>query len=284
MGDIQQELTTSLLSIYPEGEANSICDWVMEYYTGKSRMQRLMDQSTELSKVIINAIHLAKEELLQHRPVQYVLGEAWFMGLKFLVNESVLIPRPETEELVAFAIANRQHATVSILDIGTGSGCIPIALKKQLPDAQITSIDVINEALQVAVKNATANGTNIHFIHLDFLDENKWPALPIFDIIISNPPYVPLAEKALLDKHVTAWEPGTALFVPDGDALIFYKKIAVFGKKHLQSSGKIFVETHQDYAMVTQQIFESNGYQTELQKDINKNDRMVMAWGGMEFL
>ncbi|MES2773948.1 MAG: peptide chain release factor N(5)-glutamine methyltransferase [Bacteroidota bacterium] len=283
IGEIQQELITSLLSIHNEGEAGTICDWVLEYHTGRNRMQRMIDKETQLPSETITAILLCKDQLLQHRPVQYVLGEAWFMGLKFFVNEAVLIPRPETEELVALLLdsckLNSDEGLMSfILDIGTGSGCIPIALKKQLPGADIVSVDVCNEALQTAIKNASANQVSVNFLHMNFLDENKWDSLPVFDTIISNPPYIPLSEKATLDKHVIAWEPGTALFVPDNDPLLFYKKIGIFGKTHLAAGGKIFVETHQDYAVAAQQMFEENSYATELKKDINGNDRMITAW------
>ncbi|MEO7312204.1 MAG: peptide chain release factor N(5)-glutamine methyltransferase [Chitinophagaceae bacterium] len=275
IGQIQQELITALLTIYPRGEAATIAAWVMEHYTGRTRMERLLDKSSEISTSTFSSIQVAREELLRHRPVQYVLGEAWFMGLKLSVNESVLIPRPETEELVGWLLNDSPVLAGSILDIGTGSGCIPISLKKQLPLSDISAIDVCNAALQTAIKNAASNHVTVDFTHFDFLDETKWTALPVYDTIISNPPYIPLAEKDKLDKNVTAWEPGTALFVADGDPLIFYKKIATFGKSHLVKGGKIFVETHQDYAMATQQLFDEKGFTTELRKDVNDNYRML---------
>lgn len=284
MGTMQQELKSALLTIYQQDEAVVICDWVLDYYTGTTRMQRATDKPALPDINIIKNINEAKEQLLLHKPVQYVLGEAWFMGYRFFVDENVLIPRPETEELVAFVVENIASTTnisvaeLNILDIGTGSGCIPVLLKKQFPQAKICSIDVCNAALQVAVKNAAALQASIHFIHLNFLEEANWQSMPVFDIIVSNPPYIPLTEKAALDKNVTAWEPGTALFVPDNDALLFYKKIAHFGKNHLAPGGKIFVETHQDYALTTKKMFEEKGYTALPKKDINGNDRMLMVW------
>ena len=281
IGDIQQELKSALLSIYDEAEASIIQQWVMDHYTGTARMQRMMDRNMAITPDQILLIRSAKEQLLLHKPMQYVLGEAWFANMQFFVNENVLIPRPETEELVAYLVASCQltvTSKLSILDIGTGSGCIPIAIKKQLPTVQITAVDVCNEALLVAIKNAARHGTDIHFMHFDFLNETRWNELPVFDCIVSNPPYITAKEKHGMAKHVTAWEPGTALFVPDNDALLFYKKIAAFGKTHLAPNGKIFVETHQDYAIATQQMFETNAYETELKKDINGNNRMLLAW------
>jgi release factor glutamine methyltransferase len=283
IGAIQQELMTALLTIYADGEAVTICDWVMEHFTGKPKMQRHIEKGVALPANTIQAINEAKEQLLQYKPVQYVLGEAWFMGLKFYVDENVLIPRPETEELIALVLANKeyilsQHPFPEVLDIGTGSGCIAITLKHFLPDTLITSIDISNGALEMALKNSISNKVYINFKHLDFLNESTWEPFHLFHAIVSNPPYIPLSEKAKLDKHVTAWEPGTALFVPDNDALIFYKKIAAFGKRFLHHGGRIFVEMHQDYAVATQQMFEENGYETELKKDINDNNRMLLAW------
>ena len=281
IGAIQKELLTALLTIYAEGEAAIICNWVMEHHTAKTNVERRMNAGLLLPATTILAIHTATAALLQHKPVQYVLGETSFMDLKFYVDENVLIPRPETEELLAYLVENCQlpvNHNYKVLDIGTGSGCIPICIKKRMPFAEITSLDISHGALQVAIKNAATHGVEVQFVHQNFLDESKWQTLASFDIIISNPPYIPLSEKAKLDKHVTAWEPGTALFVADNEALIFYKKIAAFGQKKLSCGGRIFVEMHQDYALATKKMFEENGYETELKKDINGNDRMLMAW------
>lgn len=276
IGTIQQELKSALLNIYAENEATIITDWVMEHYTGKSRIQRLVEKNITLSDDQVNTIRLAKLQLLQHKPVQYVLKEAWFMGLNFFVNESVLVPRPETEELVELAIHNHTQHIEKIIDIGTGSACIPILLKKHLRQVSITAIDVSEKSLEIAHHNASKHQVDIEFYQIDFLDESQWSRLSLYNIIISNPPYIPLQEKNKMDKNVTAWEPDVALFVPDDDPLLFYKKIAVFGKTHLSANGKILVEIHQHFGIATKKIFEENGYKVELKKDIYKNDRILI--------
>ena len=277
IGQIQADLKTALVDMYEPDEALAITEMVLEHFIGKTRVQQKLESKLELDQDKIDLILSAKQQLKTNKPVQYVLGSAWFMGLPFLVDESVLIPRPETEELVMLAIENVEKKAFSILDIGTGSGCIPIMLQKRMPAAKITSVDISGAALVTAQKNAVKYQVAIDFRKLDFLDETAWGLLPIFDVVVSNPPYIPIKEKDILDKNVTLWEPGLALFVPDDDPLLFYRKIALFAKKHLAQNGKIFVEVHQDFAMETQKMFEENGYAAILKKDINGNDRMLMV-------
>jgi release factor glutamine methyltransferase len=268
-----------LQRMYDAGEAAAISDWVLEAYTHANRHQRRLSANQEIEATELTKMEDAVQQLLQHKPVQYVLGYAEFYGLKFRVNEAVLIPRPETEELVEWMITayKNQQDGLAILDIGTGSGCIPISLKKHLPQAVVSSIDVSAAALQVAQQNATGNAVEVHFQQLDFLDENVWQPFGKYDVIVSNPPYIPQQEKAMMDEHITAWEPATALFVPEERPLLFYEKIAHFGKAHLQSGGAIFMETHQDYAGAVQQLFTEQGYTTTLRKDLHGNERMVKA-------
>jgi release factor glutamine methyltransferase len=215
--------------------------------------------------------------LLQHKPIQYVLGETWFYNMKLKINEHVLIPRPETEELVQLLLNESSYGTVKVLDIGTGSGCIAVAVKKNMPDAIVTAIDVSDDALLVAKENAANQNTEIQFLQVDFLDEKQWTTLPKFDIIISNPPYIPVNEKEQLDINVTAFEPHQALFVPDNSPLLFYKKIAEFASTHLNPSGKIFMETHEDFASQTASLFLQDYKQVTVKKDIFGKERMVVA-------
>jgi release factor glutamine methyltransferase len=217
-------------------------------------------------------------ELIAGRPLQYVLGYAWFMGKRYKVNEQVLIPRPETEELVAWIIddAGSVNTQLNILDIGTGSGCIPIALKQALYAAAVTSCDISKGALAVAKENAANMNAGMEFIQTDFLDDTQWQLLGMYDVIVSNPPYIPIAEKDGLHANVRAYEPATALFVAD-DALVFYRAIASFGKQHLNSSGSIYCELHRDYAVATKALFEEQGYAVELRKDMHGNWRMLKA-------
>jgi release factor glutamine methyltransferase len=193
----------------------------------------------------------------------------------------VLIPRPETEELVEWIIEDRKKEKhenqLSIADIGTGSGCIAIALKKKLSAAHITAIDVSKEALTTAKENAIDNDAKIDFIQLDFLDESSWKGLQQFDIIVSNPPYIPVNEKEKLDKNVTLFEPHTALFVPDHSPLLFYEKIALFAKKHLKKDGKIYAETHEEFANATAHIFSKQFQEVKLKQDLLGKNRMIKA-------
>jgi release factor glutamine methyltransferase len=190
-----------------------------------------------------------------------------------------LIPRPETEELVDWVVecSKSKLAGNRVLEIGTGSGCIAIAIKTALPANSLTALDISEPALAIARKNAERLKTPIQFLASDFLEESNWEALPKYAVIASNPPYIPISEKAKLDKNVTAWEPGVALFVPDNDPLLFYRKIAAFGKKHLEKDGVIFVECHQDFAKATQEMFVAMGYETQLKKDLFDNERMLKA-------
>ena len=225
-----------LQTIYDLDEASVMAGWVFENKAGLKRSDILKDPELILDIDKIEKLNYTLQRLLLHEPVQYILGETWFCNLKLKVNSHVLIPRPETEELVDWIIEdckkenNEKH--LSIADIGTGSGCIAIALKKKLSAAHITAIDVCKDALITAKENAIDNDVKIDFIQLDFLDEPTWESLNSFDIIVSNPPYIPVNEKEKLDKNVTLFEPHTALFVPDHSPLLFYEKIALFAKKH----------------------------------------------------
>jgi release factor glutamine methyltransferase len=269
-------LLNKLRTIYPEGEASHITDWVMEYLTGSKKAERMLYKNAAITsgeEVLLNEY---TKRLLQHEPVQYILNEAWFYGLKFYVDKNVLIPRPETEELVEWISSNPIN-NLKILDIGTGSGCIPVALKNKNSCAEIWACDISDAALTVAKKNALTSDTDINFIQLDILDKNQWNQLPQFDIIVSNPPYIPEKDKEQMNDNVLKYEPDTALFVPDDDALLFYKTIAEFGKEHLANNGFIYFEIHEDFGDATLLLLKSLGYKSELKKDMQGKDRMVRA-------
>jgi release factor glutamine methyltransferase len=268
---------SQLQPIYGPIEAAMVTDWTFEYLLQLKKADVVRDPDQKINKLSQQKIDKALSQLLQHKPIQYVLGEAWFYKMQFKVNKQVLIPRPETEELVQLAVDSCQLTDVSILDIGTGSGCIAIALKKNIPAANITAIDISTPALNIAKENAATHNADINFIKLDFLDESKWEKLPSFDIIVSNPPYIPIAEKNKLDKNVTEYEPGTALFVPDESPLLFYEKIARFGKTHLNKNGKIYVEIHEDFGAATAELFRRSYSQVEIKKDIFGKERMLMV-------
>jgi release factor glutamine methyltransferase len=278
----EQSLATALDGLYENREAATIAGIVMEFITGKSKMDRWLQKNELLSIEDLKRLEKYSKELLTGKPVQYVLGEAWFAGMCLAVNEHTLIPRPETEELVNlcanWATTNKiHHAPLQILEVGTGSGCIAIALLKKLPNAQITAVDISNEAIKVASANAIANNTAITFITLDFLDETTWLGLGSYDIIISNPPYIADNEKESMAVHVLDFEPHTALFVTNNNPLIFYTALANFGKTYLHHGGALFVEINQALGLQTQDVFEQNNYNTLLKKDLFDNDRMIVA-------
>ncbi len=286
----QKELQT----IYSGNETATITDWVFEKIIQLKKSDIIVNPNRIISADESTQLNIALKSLLQNKPVQQVLGEAWFYKMKFIINEHVLIPRPETEELVELVKefvggwkldvvreSNDFQLPTSnfqlLLDIGTGSGCIPIALKKQLPNSLISSIDISPEAIKIAIENAKLNEVNVEFLLLDFLNENEWKKLPSYDIIVSNPPYIPESEKEKLDKNVVDFEPHLALFVPDHSPLLFYEKIANFGKTNLKKNGKIFVETHEDFAKQTAEVFSSVYKNVEIVKDIFGKERFVIA-------
>jgi release factor glutamine methyltransferase len=199
--------------------------------------------------------------------------------MQFQVNNNVLIPRPETEELTNLVINSYrfEQKQISILDIGTGSGCIAVAVKKNLPSTKVIALDISEAALDVARANAISNKTNIQCTLFDFLDESRWPELMLFDAIVSNPPYIPVKEKSSLDKNVVDFEPHSALFVPDNQPLLFYEKIAKFGRSHLNYNGKVFMETHEDYTNEVAQLFAASYQQVIIKKDLFGKERMVIA-------
>lgn len=272
-------LLNQLRTIYAEVEASQITDWAMEYLTGSKKAERMLYKNAAITIHEETVLQQYTERLMQYEPVQYVLNESWFYGLKFYVDKTVLIPRPETEELVDWIITDckSQLSAFKILDIGSGSGCIPISLKKKIQNAEVWSCDVSPAALEVAKKNAATLGTDVNFIQLDFLDKQQWEQLPSFDIIVSNPPYVPEKDKQQMHSNVLNYEPATALFVPDNDPLVFYNAIAEFGKTHLNKSGHIYTEIHESLGEATMNIFQSAGYMAELKKDMQQKDRMIKS-------
>jgi release factor glutamine methyltransferase len=281
IGESYFDFIEKLKTIYEDREAENISDWVFESATGLKKWERRETKNQPLNEKVEKKIEKYLQELLLHKPVQYVLNETWFYKMKFFVDENVLIPRPETEELIERIVNDfnkeKDSKPTNIIDIGTGSGCIPIALKKELPDSNITAIDVSERALLVAKKNAENLQAIIHFLAIDFLNENAWGPLQIYDTIVSNPPYIPIGEKEILSKNVTDFEPGIALFVANNDPYIFYKKIAQFSQTHLKENGKIYVEVHEEYAKEVKAIFEQAEFISEIKKDIYGKERMVRA-------
>jgi release factor glutamine methyltransferase len=285
----KSKMLTALSSIYDEQEIESFFYLLLESYQGKKRIDLALNPDMEMDALQLIQWESALSELLNQKPIQYIIGATEFYGLPFLVNENTLIPRPETEELVEWIVAeSRNSATGSlkILDIGTGSGCIAISLAKNLPNAEVFAVDVSEKALAVAKKNADTNKVKVNFIQADILKINDLVELPTsnfqlpthFDIIVSNPPYVRHLEKAEIKPNVLEHEPHLALFVEDTDALLFYRKIAELAKENLAEKGKLFFEINQYLGKETLQLLEKFGFNsTELKKDIYGNDRMTRS-------
>ncbi len=212
-----KKLNESLLRLYEKREAGKVSDMIIENLTGLSKTERLIYKEKEITKQQQQQLQGFTQQLLQHKPVQYVLHEAWFFGLKFYVDENVLIPRPETEELVELILKQSHLKHSIILDVGCGSGCIAIALKKKLPAATIYGLDISGEVLNISEKNASLNQVNIEFIEADILNLSEDLVLPDFDIIVSNPPYIKKSEASLMNLNVLNFEPHQAIFVTDND-------------------------------------------------------------------
>ena len=280
----------TLKTIYPITEIDSFFFLLLEEYLGFRRVDIVLKSDFKITQETLNLLQSATKQLEQEVPLQYIIGKTEFYGLPFVVNKHVLIPRPETEELVAWVVSESSRfktfntstkqttetKQLKILDIGTGSGCIPISLKKQLPFAKISAIDISKEALTVAKKNAVLNNVDIHFILQDIL---KTVALDQhYDIIISNPPYVRELEKKELKNNVLKNEPHVALFVENDNPLIFYAKIAELAKKYLNKNGLLFFEINQYLGTETIDLVNKKGLRNiQLKKDMFGNDRIIVA-------
>jgi release factor glutamine methyltransferase len=274
-------LKDQLTALYDERESAAIAHEVISHITQLSKVQRLVQKNDLFTGPQQEQFQKAQEGLLKGIPLQYVTGIAWFMGKEFAVNNNVLIPRPETEELVQWIVYESWNKPVEIIDIGTGSGCIPISLKLAIPMATVYACDISEGAIETAQTNAVKLGADITFTELDFLDADEWHKLGMFDIIVSNPPYIPFSEKEKLHTNVRDNEPGIALFVPDEDALIFYRAIARFGKTHLKENGVIYCELDTGHATECKELFEAEGYwDVTLRKDMFDNTRFLSALVG----
>jgi release factor glutamine methyltransferase len=283
---VKEMLTTckeALASIYQPAEAVNITKLLLEHTLTTPVAQLIQQSNNAVTPVQEKKIREQLLLLLQHHPIQYVLEEAWFYKFPFYVNKDVLIPRPETEELVLLTLQSLKQSKIvqpKILEIGTGSGCIAISLKKEFPAANITAIDCSAAALQVATQNAKTLGADIQLLELDFLNTASWEQLGgAFDFIVSNPPYIAMQEKATMQPNVLEHEPHLALFVEDSDPLIFYKKIALYGKQW-SDTPIILCEINEALGMETKEVFLQQDYHfvTVLQ-DMQGKDRMVKVVG-----
>ena len=272
--DFKLEMISELSSIYEMDELNSIFNLLAEDYLKIPRSKILLADEIDLNESNQSLFLNALERLKTHEPIQYVLGKTTFMDLEFKVNSSVLIPRPETEELVRLMLKEDLDGK-EILDIGTGSGCIAISLAKNLPNAKITAIDISNAALEVAKENAKLNNLNIEFIHTDIF---TYQSNKKYDIIVSNPPYVLESEKSLMKQNVLDFEPELALFVDDSDPLKYYEFIMNFSKNYLNPNGQIYLEINQKFYKKIEIICEKYGYRSIIfmKDNYNKNRILIL--------
>jgi release factor glutamine methyltransferase len=249
-----------------------VCGISKSYYMLHKRKDLLLSEETDLIRIL--------DELRFGKPIQQVLGEADFLGLRFKVNSRVLIPRPETEELVDWVLGSirlENHLSSNILDIGTGSGCIPIAIKKNIPLANVSAIDISEEALETARQNCELNDVEITLLHGDILDADFSIPDSHFNIIISNPPYITHSEKAAMHTNVLTHEPHEALFVPDEEPLLFYNAIADFSISHLSEGGLLFFEINEQYGEETVALLADKGFKAEMKRDLQGKHRMIKA-------
>ncbi|WP_299111112.1 peptide chain release factor N(5)-glutamine methyltransferase [uncultured Winogradskyella sp.] len=281
--ELQHIFHIELDAIYGKHEVDSFFYLCTEHYLNVPRIQLTLEPGLAMTKPETDTFFKVLEDLKQQKPIQYILGETEFYGLPFKVKEHVLIPRPETEELVDLIIrsvtARAVGKSIKILDIGTGSGCIAISLAKNLPKAKVYALDVSSEALTMAKENAKGNNVDITFIEASILEASNWNLFfenTKFDVIVSNPPYVRELEKQEIQPNVLDNEPHLALFVEDNNPLIFYKAITDFAVKKLKPNGKLYFEINEYLGEETKQLLvDANFEAVELLKDLNGNDRML---------
>jgi release factor glutamine methyltransferase len=272
LADKQSEYYKSLETIYDFKEARTITQWIIEDVLKLESIHMVMDRFLVLTTHQEEVLDEYLKRLMTHEPIQYVLGYAEFYGLKFKVDSSVLIPRPETEELVEWVVSENPQPGHSIIDIGTGSGCIPVAIKFELPESQVSAIDVSIDALAVAHENAALNHVTVSFSMVDILTD-----IPAgkYDVIVSNPPYIGHEEKNVMAENVLNFEPHIALFADD--PLVFYKRIAEIAPQMLTAKGSIYLEVSDFRAKEVVEIFTLAGFETTLKKDYSGRERMVKA-------
>ena len=269
-------ISDQLSAIYPKEEIAGITKLIFEKILKLSGIQLHLQKDEVISAANLAEIKDIVNQLVQFKPIQYILGESHFYGLTFTVDNSVLIPRSETEELVDWIIKDYKHLAPKILDIGTGSGCIPISILAHLPEASAEAWDISEQALVVANENAINNKVKVSFHHLDLFKAPEEPGK--YDVIVSNPPYVTDSEKGLMHQNVLNYEPHTALFVTDQDPLLFYAKIAELALIDLKPNGHLYFEINEQFGSQTLEFLSSKGYvNLVLKKDLNGKDRMIKA-------
>ena len=271
-------LRKELAGIFPRQEIESLTFLIFEKIKGYSRTQFLLAREEELSDKEWLEIKNIVDRLKEHEPIQYILGATEFYGLPFYTPPGVLIPRPETEELVQWILEENQCSSPHILDMGTGSGCIAIALKINMPQASVKACDISPLCITTATGNAQLNAADITIVEYDILKQLPKVSFSSFDIIVSNPPYIRESEKGMMQRNVLEYEPSLALFVPEKDPLLFYERIADFSLQHLHPNGRLYFEINEAFGKECMEMLHAKGFwQIMLKKDLNGKDRMVRA-------
>jgi len=274
--DIRIHLKNCLSCQYPDNELRGFGNWILEHLFDYTITDALLNADRTLTEKNSSDLEFIIAHLKQEKPIQQILGYSWFYGRKFLVNKHVLIPRPETEELVDWMLKDSLDDT-SILEVGTGSGCIAITLALNT-NATIVSIDVSELALKQAKTNALALNASVAFCKADVLDDSSCDSLGAFDVIVSNPPYVLESDKQMMSNNVLEYEPHLALFVSSDDPLLFYRAIATMASRKLNANGVLYFEIHENYGQETLDMLSLKGFKAlELKKDLQGKDRMVKA-------
>lgn len=274
--NIKQNIKSALSDIYDKREIQSFIYIIFEHVLNYSKIDTVLNKKEEIEDETCEIIYSIIKRLEKEEPIQYILGETEFYDLIFNVNESTLIPRGETEELVQLVINENIDRDISILDIGTGSGCIAISLAKNLERAKVSAVDISEKAIETAKENAEKNNVKVNFFLEDILNiKQKYEN---YDIIVSNPPYICNSEKKLMQNNVLDYEPHTALFVEDNDPLIFYRTIAIFALETLKEEGLLYFEINEALAKEMKEMLEEHSYKNiEIIKDINERNRIVKA-------
>lgn len=281
IADIERIFLEQMPGYYDHEEIKTICSLATLHVCGYSRSYYLLHKSTDLTLSQETALIRILDELRFGKPLQHVLGEAEFYGMRFKVNSAVLVPRPETEELVDWIIKSVTAGEISsahILDIGTGSGCIPVSLKKSFPWSEVFAIDISEDALKIAKQNCMLNDVQLNLIRADILESNLIISDTRFNIIVSNPPYITQSEKEDMRQNVLQYDPHEALFVPDTNPLLFYEAITLFSLNNLTDDGVLFLEINESFGPETVALLEAKGFKTELRKDMQGKDRMIKAF------
>jgi release factor glutamine methyltransferase len=280
--DLEKQFSAELCDIYAKEEAAMLCFLSVQHRFKCTKASYLLNKQEVISDADKTHFLDILGQLKTSKPIQYILGETEFYGRTFRVNPAVLIPRPETEELVKWVVETVSTKTPSLLDIGTGSGCIAISLKIEIPEAEVVAIDISADALALAQQNATFHKVPLTFIEKDVLHMHPTDFATTFDVLVSNPPYIAMAEKDSMKANVLANEPHVALFVPDNDPLIFYDRIAALAQEKLKPSGFLFFEINAHFGTEVLAMLVKKGFkQVKLRKDLSGKDRMVKAqWVG----